>query len=153
MDALISKYNHLETPIAESPTLRKDLWVTTLNCGSLSEANSFTQINKAKLSTICWQFQRCDLTSCTSQTLGSLMSKGEERLTSCALYYRRERSSDRGAVETHAKLVKTPHKRHWKKRTAAPSPIQPTSQRSQPHERIGGMLLIVSNKWSKHIKD
>ena len=57
--ALTSEYNQLEIPIAESPTLRKDLWLTTLNCGSMSEANSVTQINKAKLSTICWQFQRC----------------------------------------------------------------------------------------------
>ena len=54
-------------------------------------------------------------------------------------------------VEPHAKLVKALHKRHWTKRTAAPSPIQPSSQSSQYHGRIGGMLLIVSNKWSKHI--
>ena len=51
--AITSAYNHLEIPIAESPTLLKDLWLSTLNCGSLSGANSVTQINKAKLSTIC----------------------------------------------------------------------------------------------------
>jgi hypothetical protein len=51
--ALTSKYNHIEISIAESPILRKNFWLTTLNYGSLSEANSVTQINKAKLSTIC----------------------------------------------------------------------------------------------------
>ena len=44
--ALTSEYNQREISIAESSTLRKDLWLTTLNCGSLSEANSVTQINK-----------------------------------------------------------------------------------------------------------
>ena len=54
---LTTEYQDTEIPIAEATELRKDLWLTSLNCGSLSEANSQTQINKAKLSSICWQFQ------------------------------------------------------------------------------------------------
>ena len=54
---LTAEYQGTEIPIAEAAALRKDLWLTSLNCGSLSEANSQTQINKAKLSSICWQFQ------------------------------------------------------------------------------------------------
>jgi hypothetical protein len=39
-------------PLAEATDLRKDLWLTSLNCGSLSEANSPTQINKGKLTAL-----------------------------------------------------------------------------------------------------
>ena len=56
---LTAEYQGTEIPIAEAIALRKDLWLTSLNCGSVSEANSQKQINKAKLSSICWQFQRC----------------------------------------------------------------------------------------------
>ena len=54
--ALTEEYRHITIPIAEAPDLRKDLWLTSLNCGSLSEANSPTQINKGKLTALCWQF-------------------------------------------------------------------------------------------------
>ena len=57
---LTVEYQGTEIPIAEATALRKDLWLTSLNCGSLSETNSQKQINKAKLSSICWQFQRCE---------------------------------------------------------------------------------------------
>jgi hypothetical protein len=50
---LTAEYQDTEIPIAEASVLRKDLWLTSLNCGSLSEVNSQTQINKAKLSSIC----------------------------------------------------------------------------------------------------
>ena len=53
---LTAEYQDTEIPIAEATALRKDLWLTSLNCGSLSAANSQTQIDKAKLSSICWQF-------------------------------------------------------------------------------------------------
>ena len=56
---LTAEYQDIEIPIAEASALRKDLWLTSLNCGSLSAANSQTQINKAKLSSKYWQFQRC----------------------------------------------------------------------------------------------
>jgi hypothetical protein len=57
--ALTEEYRHITIPLAEATDLRKNLWLTSLNCGSLSEANSPTQINKGKLTTPCWQFQRC----------------------------------------------------------------------------------------------
>jgi len=57
--SLTDEYRQVEIPIAEATALRKDLWLTSLNCGSLSAANSHKQINKAKLTSICWQFQRC----------------------------------------------------------------------------------------------
>ena len=151
--ALTSEYNQREIPIAESPTLRKDLWLTTLNCGSLSEANSATQINKTKLSTICWQFQRCgsDVMYLTDTRLTHAQGRRAidfmRSLLPAGTFIRQS------AVEPHAKPTKAPHKRHWTKRTEAPSPIQLTSQHPSQHGRIGGMLLIVSNKWSKHIRD
>jgi hypothetical protein len=52
-------YQGIEIPIAEATALRKNLWLTILNCGSVSEANSQKQINKTKLTSIYWQFQRC----------------------------------------------------------------------------------------------
>ena len=151
--ALTSEYNQREIPIADSPTLRKDLWLTTLNCGSLSEANSVTQINKAKLSTICWRFQRCgsDVMYLTDTRLthaqGRIAIDFMRSLLLAGTFIRQS------AVEPHAKPAKAPHKRHWTKSTEAPSPIQSTSQHSSHHGRNGGMLLIVSNKWSKHIRD
>ena len=48
--ALTEEYRHITIPLAEATDLRKDLWLTSLNCGSLSEANSHTQINKGKIS-------------------------------------------------------------------------------------------------------
>ena len=57
--ALTEEYRNITIPLAEATDLRKDLWLTSLNCGSLSEANSPTQINKGKLTALCWQFQRC----------------------------------------------------------------------------------------------
>jgi hypothetical protein len=130
--ALTSEYNQLEIPIAESPTLRKDLWLTTLNCGSLSEANSVTQINKAKLSTICWQFQRCssDVMYLTDTRLTHIQGRRAiefmRSLLPAGTFIRQS------AVEPQAKLGKTSQstKRHWRKRTAAPMPTQPTAQSS-----------------------
>jgi hypothetical protein len=55
--SLTAKYQGIEIPIAEATALRKNLWLTSL--GSLSEANSQKQINKAILSSICLQIQRC----------------------------------------------------------------------------------------------
>ena len=112
--ALTSEYNQLEIPIAESPTLRKDLWLTSLNCGSLSEANSVTQINKAKLSTICWQFQRCGsvvmyLTDTRiTHTQGRRAIDFMRSLLPAGTFIRQS------AVETQAKQAKTSqsHKRH-----------------------------------------
>ena len=57
--ALTEEYQTITIPMAEATDLRKDLWLTSLNCGSLSEANSPTQINTGKLTALCWQFQRC----------------------------------------------------------------------------------------------
>ena len=55
--ALTEEYQHITIPVAESTDLRKDLWLTSLKCGSLSEANIPTQINKGKfLTALCWQF-------------------------------------------------------------------------------------------------
>ena len=44
-------------------------------------------------------------------------------------------------------------KRHWSKGTLAPSGGATEATKSDISGRIGGMILIVSNKWSKHIKD
>jgi hypothetical protein len=44
--SLTAEYRGIEIPIEEATTLRKDLWLTSLSCGSLSEANSQKQINK-----------------------------------------------------------------------------------------------------------
>jgi hypothetical protein len=103
--ALTSKYNHIEIRITESSTLRKDLRLTTLNCGSLSEANSDTQINKAKLSTICWQFQRCGSDVMYTHIQGTR-----------AIDFMRSLLPDRtiirqSAVEPQAKPVRNQHKR------------------------------------------
>jgi hypothetical protein len=57
--SITDEYRQVEIPISKATELRKDLWLTSLNCGSLSAANSHKQINKAKLTSICWQFQRC----------------------------------------------------------------------------------------------
>jgi hypothetical protein len=57
--SLTAEYQGIDIPIAEATTLGKDLWLTSLNCGSLSKVNSQKQINKTKLSSICWQYQRC----------------------------------------------------------------------------------------------
>jgi hypothetical protein len=57
--SLTAEYQGIKIPIAEAMALRMNLWLTSLNCSSLSEANSQKQINKAKLSSICWQLQRC----------------------------------------------------------------------------------------------
>ena len=64
--ALTEEYQTITIPMAEATDLRKDLWLTSLNCGSLSAANNHTQINKGKLTALCWQFQRC-----ISRTQGS----------------------------------------------------------------------------------
>ena len=57
------------------------------------------------------------------------------------------------AVGTYTDPKGTTSKKHWRKGTQAPTggaqePSQPSTS-----GRIGGMILIVSNKWSKHIKD
>jgi hypothetical protein len=57
--SLTDEYRQVEIPIAEATERRKDLWLTSLNCGCLSVVNSHKKINKAKLTSICWQFQRC----------------------------------------------------------------------------------------------
>jgi hypothetical protein len=57
--ALTEEYRHITIPLAQATDLRRDLWLASLNCGSLSEAKSPTQINKGKLTALCWQFQRC----------------------------------------------------------------------------------------------
>ena len=85
------------------------------NCGSLSEANSVTQINKAKLSTICWQFQRCgsDVMYLTDTRLTHIQGRRAivfmRSLLPAGTFIRQ------GAVEPQAKLVKTSQstKRHW----------------------------------------
>ena len=48
----------------------------------------------------------------------------------------------------------TQRKKHWRKGTQTRLADVPVASGSNNHSgRIGGMLLIVSNKWSKHIKN
>ena len=58
------------------------------------------------------------------------------------------------AVGTSKSSPDNPRKKHWRKGTQAPPEAAPGASRTNhPSGRIGGMILIVSNKWSKHIKD
>ena len=150
---LTAEYQDTAIPIAEATELRKDLWLTSLNCGNLSEVNSQTQINKAKLSSICWQFQRrgSDVMYLTDTRL--TQGQGQRALDFMRTLLPHGTFLRQSAVGKYIDPKGTTGKKHWRKGTPAPtgggrepSPLNATS-------RIGGMILIVSNKWSKHIKD
>ena len=44
-------------------------------------------------------------------------------------------------------------KKHWSKGTHAPPGVATEAAQPSTSVQIGGMILIVSNKWSKHIKN
>ena len=137
---LTAEYQGTEIPIAETTALRKDLWLTSLNCGSLSEANRQTQINKAKLSSICWQFQRCgsDVMYLTDTRLTQV--QGQRALDFMRTLLPHGTFDRQSAVSTSTEPKGSPGKKHWCKGTRAPT--AGARGPSQP-----------SNKWSRHIKD
>ena len=57
------------------------------------------------------------------------------------------------AVSTSTEPKGTTGKQHWRKGTQAPAGGAREPSPTRTSGRIGGMILIVSNKWSKHIKD
>jgi hypothetical protein len=152
--SLTDEYRQVEIPIAEATALRKDLWLTSLNCGSLSAANSHKQINKAKLTSICWQFQRCgsDVMYLTDTRLNQV--QGQRAIEFMRTLLPHGTFIRQSAVGMSKSLPATQRKKHWSKGTQTPTEAEPgTSGTTHPSGRIGGMILIVSNKWSKHIKD
>ena len=59
----------------------------------------------------------------------------------------------KSAVSTSNESKGTTCKKHWRKGTQAPSGGERAAAQLSTSGQIGGMILIVSNKWSKHIKD
>jgi hypothetical protein len=118
---LTTEYQDTAIPIAEATELRKDLWLTSLNCGSLSEANSQTQINKAKLSSICWQFQRCgsDVMYLTDTRL--TQGQGQRALDFMRTLLPHGTFLRQSAVGTYTDPKGTTGKKHWRKGTPAPA--------------------------------
>jgi hypothetical protein len=151
--ALTEEYQTITIPMAEATDLRKDLWLTSLNCGSLSEANSPTQINKGKLTALCWQFQRCgtDVMYLTdtrlTQAQGVKAIEHIRTLLPHGTFVRQSPVAIQGTLGSHKKRT------HWQKGKSAPASAKGPELTTLPQGRIGGMLLIVSCKWSKHIKD
>ena len=52
-EALTQEFSAKKIRVAEAPGLRKDPWLTCLNCGGLSAAEHRKKVNMAKVSTIC----------------------------------------------------------------------------------------------------
>ena len=57
------------------------------------------------------------------------------------------------AVSTSNAPQGTTRKKHWRKGTQAPPGGEMAAAYPSTSARIGGIILIVSNEWSKHIKD
>ena len=143
---LTTKYQGIKIPIAEATALHKDLWLTSLNCGSLSEANSQKQINKAKLSSMCWQFQRCGSDEMYLTDTRLTQVQGQRALDFMRTLLPHGTFLRQSAVSTSTEPKGATGKKHWRKGTQAPTggarePAQPSTS-----GRIGGMILIVSNK-------
>jgi hypothetical protein len=144
--SLTAEYQGIAIPIAEAMTLRKNLWLTSLKCGSLSEANSQKQINKAKLSSICWQFQRCgsDVMYLTdtrqTQVQGQRALEFMRTLLPHGTFLRQSAVGKLNAPQGNTQ------KQHWSKGTQAPSGGATEATKPDTSGRIGGMILIVSNK-------
>ena len=122
----------------------------------LSAAEQRKKVNMVKVSTICWQFMRCGtdvmylLDTRLSEHRGQKVIKAIRELRPNGTFIRQ---SPLGARRTtRANDIQC----HWPKRQPKP---QVTVQGGMPEAdttlrgRVGGMLLIVSNKWSKHIKE
>jgi hypothetical protein len=58
-EALTQEFNTKMIAVAEEPGLRKDLWLTCLNCEEQSAAEQRKTANMVKVTTICGQFMRC----------------------------------------------------------------------------------------------
>ena len=58
-EALTQEFSTKKIGVAEASELRKDLWLTCLNCGGLSAAEHRKKVSMAKVPTIWWQFMRC----------------------------------------------------------------------------------------------
>ena len=116
------------------------------------------KVNMAKVSTICWQFMRCGtdvmylLNTRLSETQGQKAIKAMRELLPHGTFIRQ--SPLGGGAERTTRDSGT--WRHWPKGQTKP-PVSgqggvPAIDTS-PRGRVGGMLLIVSNKWSKHIRE
>ena len=155
-EALTQEFNTKRIAVAEEPGLRKDLWLTCLNCGGLSAAEQRKKVNMAKVTTICWQFMRCGtdvmylLDTRLSEPQGQKVIKAMRELLPHGTFIRQ---SPLGAERTPRD---NGTRNHWPKRHPKPSVAGQGGRAvatTTLHGKVGGMLLIVSNKWSKHIKE
>jgi hypothetical protein len=148
-EALTQEFNTKQIMVAEEPGLRKDLWLTCLNCGGLSAVEQRKTVNMAKVTTICWQFMRCGTD--VMYLLDTRLSEPQGRKAIKAM----RELLPHGTVirQSPIGVDLTPRdngtRSHWPKGTPKP-PI--TGQGGRPVastplcSEIGGMLLIVSNK-------
>jgi hypothetical protein len=144
--SLTAKYQGVDIPIAEATSLRKHLWLTSLNCGSLSEANNQNQINKAKLLSICCQFQRCgsDVMYLTDTRLTQV--QGQKALEFMGTLLPHGTFLRKSAVCTpHAPQSNT-QKKHWSKGTQVLSGGATEATKPSNPGQIGGMILIARHK-------
>jgi hypothetical protein len=119
----------------------------------LSAVNSQKHINKAKLSSICWQFQRClsDVMYLTDTRLTQV--QGQRALEFMRTLLPHGSFLRQSAVGKPNAPQGNTRKKHWSKCIQAPSGGATEATKPDTSGRIGCMILIVSKKWSKHIKD
>jgi hypothetical protein len=133
--SLTDEYRQVNIPIAEATALRKDLWLTSLNCRSLSADNSHKQINKAKLTSISWQFQRCgsNVMYLTDTRLNQV--QGQRAIAFMRTLLPTALSS--GKVQWVQVMPAIRRKKHWSKDTRTPPEAEPgTSGTKHPLEKL-----------------